>query len=370
MTSRRNVTFYRSAILSGAIAVAVCGAVDVRAQALKDVKIPDTPLVLKAQGSFFVGGEKAEQPQGELGDLGPGGHITVNQMYVRYMVPQGGDGNVPVVMVHGATLTGKSWETTPDGRMGWDEYFVRKGHPVYVPDQVGRGRSGFNQAVFNNVRAGSASAASLPRWLRFSDEVVWPNFRLGLKPGAPYPDSQFPVNAVDELAKQGVPDVSFGGLPTPNPTFKALSDLAGQLNGAVLMGHSQSGPFPLAAALLNPTAAKGLVLVEPGRCPTNYTAEQIKTLSTVPILVVFGDHRDTATGISDRPSWQISFDSCQELIGRIRAAGGQAQMLNPPERGIHGNSHMIMQDKNNLQIADLILQWIDERISKRSGGNK
>ena len=63
------------------------------AQALKDVQTSDTPLVLKAQGSFFVGGEKVEQTQGELGDLGPGGHITVNQMYVRYMVPQGGDGN-------------------------------------------------------------------------------------------------------------------------------------------------------------------------------------------------------------------------------------------------------------------------------------
>ena len=119
--------------------------------------------MLKAQGSFFVGGEKAEQTKVELGDLGPGGHIAVNQMYVRYMVPQGGDGNVPVVMVHGATLTGKSWETTPDGRMGWDEYFVRKGHPVYVPDQVGRGRSGFNQAVFNNVRAGSAPAGEPAR---------------------------------------------------------------------------------------------------------------------------------------------------------------------------------------------------------------
>src|SRR6476619_2643743 len=194
------------------------------AQALKDVQTPDAPLVLKAQGSFFVGGDVVEQTQRELGDLGPGGHITVNQMYVRYMVPQGGDGNVPVVMVHGATLTGKSWETTPDGRMGWDEYFARKGHPVYVPDQVGRGRSGFNQAVFNNVRAGSAPAGNLPPWLRFSDEVVWPNFRFGAKPGEPYPDSQFPVGAVDELSKQGVPDISFGGVPTPNPTFKALSD--------------------------------------------------------------------------------------------------------------------------------------------------
>jgi len=338
------------------------------AQALKDLQTPDTPLVLKAQGSFFVGGEKVEQTKGELGDLGPGGHITVNQMYVRYMVPQGGDGNVPVVMVHGATLTGKSWETTPDGRMGWDEYFVRKGHPVYVPDQVGRGRSGFNQAVFNDARAGSIPAANLPRWLRFSDEVVWPNFRVGPEPGHPFPDSQFPVAALDELAKQGVPDVSFGGLPTPNPTFKALSDLATQLNGAVLMGHSQSGPFPLEAALLNPAAAKALVLVEPGRCPDTYTAEQIKTLATIPILVVFGDHRDTPTGISIRPSWQLSFEGCQTLIGRIKEAGGQAQMISPAETGIHGNSHMIMQDKNSLQIADLILQWIGERVTKR--GNK
>src|SRR4029079_5005887 len=131
---------WRAVVVSG-IALAAGFGTDViaHAQALKDVQTPDTPLVLKAQGSFFVGGEKAEQTAVELGSLGPGGHIAVNQMYVRYMVPQGGVGNVPIVMVHGATLTGKSWETTPDGRMGWDEYFVRKGHPVYVPDQVGRG---------------------------------------------------------------------------------------------------------------------------------------------------------------------------------------------------------------------------------------
>ena len=337
-------------------------------QALRDVQVADTPLVLKAQGSFFVGGETVEQTAGELGDLGPGGHITVNQMYVRFMVPQGGDRNVPVVMVHGATLTGKSWETTPDGRIGWDEYFVRKGHPVYVPDQVGRGRSGFNQAAFNNVRAGSAPPNGLPRWIRFSDEVVWPNFRFGSKPGAPYADSQFPVAAVGELSKQGVPDVSFGGVPTPNPTFKALSDLATQLNGAVLMGHSQSGSFPLAAALLNPGVAKGLVLVEPGRGPADYTDDQITTLAAIPVLVVFGDHRDTPTGIGIRPSWQLSFESCQQLIGRLKAAGGQAEMLDPSERGIKGNSHMIMQDRNHLQIADLILKWIDGRVPKRAAG--
>jgi pimeloyl-ACP methyl ester carboxylesterase len=367
---RRFSVSCRLALLAVVTIAGVLGmAGSVAAQAITDLQTPDTPLVLKAQGSFFVGGEKAEQTKVELGDLGPGGHITVNQMYVRYMVPQGGDGNVPVVMVHGATLTGKSWETTPDGRMGWDEYFVRKGHPVYVPDQVGRGRSGFNQAVLNNVRAGTAPVGQLPPWLRFSDEVVWPNFRFGLRPGEPFPDSQFPVNAVDELSKQGVPDMSFG-LPRPNPTFKALSELATRLQGAVVMGHSQSGPFPLETALLAPAATRGLVLVEPGRCPDAYTDQQIATLAKIPVLAVFGDHRDVATGISTRPSWQLSFDGCQALIGRLKAAGGDAEMLNPKDRGIRGNSHMIMQDKNHLQIADLILQWIDVHVGKRSAGKK
>jgi pimeloyl-ACP methyl ester carboxylesterase len=363
VVTRQFSMWFRSALFGvSALAGVLAAPAIAAAQGIGDLQTPDTPLVLKAQGSFFVGGETVAQTQGQLGNLGPGGHITINQMYVRYMVPPGGDGHVPVVMLHGATLTGKSWETTPDGRMGWDEYFVRKGHPVYVPDQVGRGRSGFNQAVLNDARAGLAAANSLPSWLRFSDEGVWPNFRFGAKAGEPFTDTQFPIGALGELSKQAVPDIS-AGLPQPNPNWKALADLAGQLHGAVLMGHSQSGSFPLEAALLNPTAARGLVLVEPGRCP-KYTDEQVKTLSTVPILVVFGDHRDTPTGLPTLPTWQQRFEMCQGMIGRLKAAGGRAEMLAPPDRGIRGNSHMIMQDKNSLQIADLILQWIAANVSR------
>lgn len=349
------------AVLSGIASTA-------NAQSLESVHTSQTPLVLKAQGSFYVGGEKVEQTQAQLGNLGPGGHITINQMYVRYMVPQTGD-KVPVVMIHGATLTGKTWETTPDGRMGWDEYFVRKGHPVYVPDQVGRGRSGFNQAIYNDVRAGARTPANQPEILRFSDEGVWPNFRFGTKPGVPFPDTQFPLAALDELSKQAVPDLN-RGLPTPTPTIKALSDLATQLKGAVLMGHSQSGSFPLDAALLEPGVAKALVLVEPGSCPARYADDQIKTLAAVPLLVIFGDHRENPTGLPTLPTWQQRFEACQSLIARLKAAGGQAQMLDPIERGIRGNTHMMMQDRNSLQIADLILQWLDERLGKRREGTK
>jgi quercetin dioxygenase-like cupin family protein len=353
--------FFPLSTLSVALLLGVTG--NVCAQAFKDVQPSSAPLILKAQGSFFVGGRKVEQSQGELGNLGPGGHIVVDQMYVHYMVPQAGDG-IPVVMVHGATLTGKTWETTPDGRMGWDEYFVRKGHPVYVPDQVGRGRSGFNQAIYNNVRGGAAPPANQPELLRFSDEGVWPNFRFGPKAGLAFEDSQFPIAAVDELAKQAVPDTN-RGLPTPTPTIKALSELAGQLNGAVLMGHSQSGYFPLAAALLDPKVTKALVLVEPGTCPVTYTDEQIKTLTTVPVLVVFGDHRDNPTGLPTLPTWQARFEECRKLIGRLTAAGGKAYMMDPTERGIRGNSHMMMQDRNSFQIADLIIQWLNEAVSKQ-----
>ena len=77
------------------------------------------------------------------------------------------------------------------------------------------------------------------------------------------------------------------------------------------------------------------------------------------------------TGASGSPHfWQRSFESCQALFGRIKAVGGQAEMLDPSSRGIRGNSHMIMQDMNNLQIADFILKWIDERVDKPRRHNR
>ena len=92
------------------------------------------PLVLAGQGSFFVGGESKP--------LAQGGEVTINQMYVQYQVPPDGDRHVPVVMVHGCCLSSKTWETTPDGRMGWSEYFVRRNRAVYLADQSSRARSG------------------------------------------------------------------------------------------------------------------------------------------------------------------------------------------------------------------------------------
>lgn len=338
-------------------------AVDLSGQDFNTLQISSSPLSLKTQGSFYIGGDVVQQSTNQLGSFSPAGHITVNQMYVRYMIPVN-EKRVSVVMIHGMALTGKCWETTPDGRMGWDEYFVRQGYPVYVPDQVGRGRSGFNQAVYNDVRTGTGAATSLPSMWRFSDENVWPNFRIGPKPGEPFPEAKFPVEAMAELSKQGVPDVSMT-LPSPNPNHKGLSELSIRLKRCVLISHSQSGSFPMEAALISSSGLAGLVIIEPGRIRTDYTVDQIKALTKFPILVVFGDYLEIPTGISGH-SWKTAFDNSNIFIKQINDAGGNAKMLSLPGKGISGNSHMIMHDKNNLQVADMIMRWIDENVEKRN----
>ena len=341
-------------------------------QTLKSIQTRSKPLVLKGRGSFFVGGRSVEQKAGEI-LLGPDDSVTVDQMYVEYMVPAGKP-KIPVVMIHGAGLSGKSYDTTPDGRMGWFEYFVRKSHPAYVVDQVGRARSGFNQAAINNRLSGAsavptgsvtptapgAPAAIGQGAFRFGDRVgVWTNFRFGPKFGEAFPGSQFPVEAVGELSKQAIPDLT-SQVPQPNPTLKALSDLAGDLKGAVLISHSQTGPFPMDAALIDPKGVAAIVALEPGACRASYTDDQIAKLAKIPTLVVFGDNLGAPTGLGAM-TWRNRLDGCRAYAARIAAAGGRVDVVSTGERGIHGNSHMLMQDRNSLQIADVILKWIDER---------
>ena len=89
------------------------------------------PLELKDFGSFYVHGRviETQYPNLPATGLSAPGHITVGQMYVQYMIPQRVT-TLPVIMVHGANHTGKTYETTPDGREGWATYFVRHGSPA------------------------------------------------------------------------------------------------------------------------------------------------------------------------------------------------------------------------------------------------
>ena len=327
------------------------------------------PLTLASQGSFFVGGESKTMPTtpGRGGAFGAG-EITINQMYVQFQIPPNGDRHVPVVMVHGCCLSSKTWETTPDGRMGWNEYFVRKDRSVYLADQVSRARSGFDPSILNAVKAGTIPPAQLPNVLAATHQTAWSVFRFGPKFGEPFADGQFPIEAVDELYKQMIPDLN-SILPNPNPTWKNMAALAVKLNGAVLMGHSESGFFPQQAALADPSAIasiKGLISIEMP-CPELPPA-QIATLAKIPTLVMFGDHLDMQGG--GPANWSASFESCQKYVQQVKDQGGDAEMMHLPKLGIKGNSHMLMQDRNNLQLADLILTWIDSHVESKKGAAK
>lgn len=86
-----------------------------------------TPPVLKEQGSFFVNGEVVQTDNPGGGN--PRGRIVVNQMYVEYAIPLKPKPRVwPVIMVHGSGHTGKTYDTTPDGRDGWKQHFLRNGY--------------------------------------------------------------------------------------------------------------------------------------------------------------------------------------------------------------------------------------------------
>jgi len=45
----------------------------------------------------------------------------------------------------------------------------------------------------------------------------------------------------------------------------------------------------------------------------------------------------------------------------INKHGGDARLVHLPELGIHGNTHFIMSDLNNVQIADLVSSFLTQK---------
>lgn len=311
------------------------------------------PLVIAKEGSFFVGGRDVySETLSTVPAFAPTGTITVDQMYVRYQVPVDAKRH-PITLIHGCCLTGKTWETTPDGRMGWDEYFVRKGYPVYVIDQASRGRSAANPSDIESVKLGKTPPSQLPGVFSAGHEAAWVIFRLGPEYQKAYPGTQFPVEAIAEFWKQMVPDW-IDSLPTPNPTVPALSELALRLDGTVLMSHSQSGIYPFQTAMLSTKGIAGIVSIEPAACPD--AQADMTPYTKMPILILWGDY------VTLSPRWSPRLTMCKAFADAVAKAGGTIENIVLPEIGIRGNSHMLMQDRNNLAIADWLLAWIDRHV--------
>ena len=303
------------------------------------------PLKLRDQGSFYVNGAVTTNA--------PNSEIIVNQMYVQYWIPDGRNRLPPVVMVHGSGHTGKTYETTPDGREGWATYFVRQNIPVYVVDQPGRARSGFDPSRISQARADS-NPALLPALGGFDNQRAWTVFRIGPTPYVPYPTTQFPIEAKEQYFAQLVPntDALLAG-PGDTQRVNALAALLDKIGPAVVMVHSMSGSQGIGVAVARPKLVKALVTVEPVSCAAS-DGDVAATFSHVPVLAVWGDFDDAFI--------QRGLAQCGDLVARANAAGGNAKLLHLPDEKFVGNSHMLMMDKNNLKIADRIIGWLRDKV--------
>jgi pimeloyl-ACP methyl ester carboxylesterase len=316
------------------------------------------PLTLEDEGSFFVNGQstRSEYP-GASAATGPAspGNITVNQMYVHYRIPAAKKA-IPLVLVHGSNHTGMTYETTPDGREGWATWFVRQGHPVYVVDHSGRGRSGFNPTPVNAVRDGGADPKTLPTLFLGPIDRAWWNFRFGPDYPKPFPGLQFPLDALDQYLAQLVPNsettLAEGGATTVN----ALALLLDRIGPAVVMVHSQSGIYGLDVVRKRPRLVRALVSVE-GGCET-LTQADAATFARVPFISVWGDNSIGAKGVNG----DKRREGCAQAVGLIKGAGGRAQLMLLPDVSIRGNSHMMMMDRNNLLVAEVIRSWLSQNV--------
>lgn len=203
------------------------------------------PLLIREIGSFHIGGQistltglpprrRVSTAGGPAHPIDPNGVIMVGQMYVQY-VHLAEAASSPLLLWHGGGMTGVTWETTPDGRPGWQMFFLRAGFDTYVSDAVERGRASF--APFPEIypeapyfRTGKEAWEEI---FRFGPPGSWhadPAKRKAYA-GLRFPEASFDAFLAQFVARWGCND---------DLTQQAYGALVRHLQrGAIILTHSQ-----------------------------------------------------------------------------------------------------------------------------------
>ena len=333
----------------------------------------DHPLVLRTQGSFMVGGTVITGP---TGDTFHGDHA-----YVQYQIPPDVR-QLPLVMWHGGGQFSKTWESTPDGRDGYQNIFLRRGFATYILDQPRRGRAGRSTvgATIPNAVPGESNTFNI--------------FRLGLwlPPGPPqfFPNVQFPrtQEAVDQYWRQQTPNTGPEGIAPEIRDFQGgtVAALFGKIGPGILLTHSNSGQYGWVTAMKAPDLVRAIIAYEPAAfsypqdevpapvptqnaqiaaitAPQLVSAAGFQKLTRMPIQVIYGDNIEftTPSSIFGVELWRVVTQRAQQFVDAVNRHGGDAQVLYLPTMGLHGNTHFAFSDLNNLQVADLLSEWLHEK---------
>jgi pimeloyl-ACP methyl ester carboxylesterase len=388
-----------SIVKPGTIAAPVLGAaLACFAQTAQSVHAEDDPpYTLLRDGFFYVGGTPRTVD----------GHTyVVDQMYVEFRIPAKQTHPYPIVMVHGGTRTGTTYTGTPDGREGWAQYFVRRGYAVYVVDQPGRGRSGYSNAEYGPSTVADMEGGQR-RYLSQEKFNLWPQAHLHTQwPGSGAPDDPVSIQMVSGYVPEIV-DFTKQQFLNRN-SLVALFDKIGP---AILMVHSQAGAFAWPVADARPQLVKAIVGVEPNGPPfyeVNFVGapdwfKQGKLalpygLSAVPLTYAPAikdaseltiAQEDKADGpdlvrcwmqtgtprqlpnlqkmpivvITSEASYHAPYDHC--TVKYLTQVGVKPTHIKLVDLGIRGNSHVMMNEKNNKEIAAVIAKWLDEALPSK-----
>lgn len=325
------------------------------------------PLTIEEQGSFAVGGTVITAP-GTFDSRTPtpaGQTYHGDHAYVFYQKPVGAR-RLPLVMWHGAGQFSKTWETTADGREGFQTIFLRRKFSVYLLDQPRRGNAGRSTVA--------ATITPAP------DEQTWFNiFRIGIWP-AYFDNVQFDrqPETLNQYFRSMTPNT---GPFDVGVITDAVSALFNKIGPGVLVTHSQSGGPGWTTVIKNQNI-RAVVAYEPGsnfvfpegEVPASMPSaagpldgvgiplQDFMKLTRIPIVIHYGDN------IPDQPSpnlgqdnWRVRLAMARLWRDAVNKRGGDVTLIHLPEIGIRGNTHFPFSDTNNVQIADLMSKFLQDK---------
>lgn len=351
-------------------------------------------LSIARQGHFYIGGKYFDTPAGR---------VFAGHAYVEFQIPTHQTHPYPIVMIEGASTSGAPFSGTPDGRDGWAQYFLSRGYAVYIMDQVGRGRSAYVEAVYGpkdfkpSVAEHHFIAAELKnRYPQAHLHTQWPGT---LTPGDP---------VFEQWQSETQPNIRDAALREELNRDAGLV-LLDKIGPAILMPHSQAGAFAWLMADARPARVKALLMIEAGtaffyairlvgapdwfedgelvkpygmsRLPITYAppvndpaeialvrqdkadgpglarcwlqqepARQLPNFKTIPILF-----------LQSEASFSAPTAHC--ISHFLNQAGVANDLIRLDEIGIHGNGHFMMLEKNNLEVAAVIGDWLEKRVT-------
>lgn len=288
----------------------------------------------------------------------------VDHANVFYQIPEE-DTELPMVFLHGYGQSRMGWMTTPDGREGWSDMFLRKGHSVWLIDQPRRGEAGQTSV------AGTMTTEP-------SDQTWYTQFRIGtyLDDAFTYNEgSQFPTgeDTLDQFFRQMTPDTAMdnaGGDQNIDMTVVAQAvaatiDEVYERTGkdSILVTHSQGGmPGWETARYTDHIAA--IVAIEPGMAPQVDSEDYNAMLEKkIPVAFYYGDYiGEEFTDVPAAAMWAGMAASADTFTEAYTATGATSTVIHLPDEGITGNDHFMFQDMNNDVIADHVENWIQENV--------